>query len=431
MSSWGGSKSSAQGTGALLHRKHRPDYQIALYMGILMLLGLIIMYAIGPQRANVLNVAYGADYSHSYFFTKQIVGVVLSLGVFAALATVPFIFWKKQATNILILGFILCALLVLLGNIMHSGAAQCTLGACRWFVVGPFGTFQPAEFLKFGILLFSASFLASRIKHDLVNSLQDTIVPLGIIVLVALAVIFGIQKDMGTGLTLIAILAAQFIVAGINAKTTTVLIAAAIALIVLFIAIAPHRIQRVMTYFGASSSATADQDSDYHIRHALMAIGSGGLIGVGIGNSVEATGYLPEAINDSVFAIIGETFGLIGTIGVLVAYFALLIRLVKTSDRLADKTEQLVVVGIFGWFGSHVLLNIGAMTNIIPLTGITLPLLSFGGTSMVFMAGILGIAYRMSRYTRFSSKLRGNGNENFERRRGVGRTRDAGRRRPA
>jgi cell division protein FtsW len=233
---------------------------------------------------------------------------------------------------------------------------------------------------------------------------------------------------MGTGITLVAMLAAMIIVAGLNRRMGLAIAGILLALGVLLIVIAPHRIDRVTTFFSGDHT-TSGQSTDYHIEHAKMAIGTGGLFGVGIGNSVEATGYLPEAINDSIFAIMGEIFGFVGLVAILGLFTALLLRLLKVADALVDVRMKILVAGVFGWFGSHVILNVGAMIGIIPLTGITLPLLSFGGTSMVFVAAALGLAFQLSRYTVFGSKLRSNEYEDSQRRRGVGRSRHAGRRR--
>lgn len=410
-------------------RRHRPDYQIILYMGLLMMLGLITMYAIGPQRANVLNNAYGADYDSTYFFFKQTISLVLALVAFAVCATLPFQWFAKHAGKLVVVGFGACALLFLFGNIAHVDAiAQCSLGACRWFSLGPLGSLQPAEFLKFGLLIFMAGFLGARVKQGLLNDKNETLIPLGILVGIALLAIVVIQKDMGTGLTLIAMLVSMLFVGGLKYRTGALLIGVCLVASVLFILMAPHRIDRVVTFFSGDNTSV-DDAGQYHIAHAKMAIGTGGLTGVGIGNSVEATGYLPEAINDSVFAIMGETFGFVGLVAILALFTALLMRLLRVSDNLSDPRSQILVAGVFGWLGAHVVLNVGAMIGIIPLTGITLPLLSFGGTSMVFMAAALGIAFQLSRYTVFGSKLKGNEYENSQRRRGVGRSRDTGRRR--
>lgn len=406
-------------------RRHKPDYRIALYMCLLMMLGLIVMYAIGPQRAQVLNLAYGSDYDGTYFFMKQAISLALAVSVFFIIARVPVNWWQANAKRLFIAGIIASALLAL-GGWFGLGFVQCSLGACRWFDLGPLGSIQPAEFLKFGVLLFGAGFLAYRTKQGVVNDLYKTLIPLAAILLVVAVFVIGIQKDMGTGLVMLAIIASMVLVAGVNARVGMLLAGSAAVLGTLMVIIAPHRVERI-TAFLQGDSATAGDASTYHIAHALIAIGSGGPTGVGIGNSVQATGYLPEAINDSVFAIMGETFGFVGLVIVLILFGALLLSLLKVADRLPGLHEKLIVVGVFGWLAAHVVLNVAAMTGVFPLTGITLPLLSFGGTSMVFIAGALGLAFRLSSYTVHSTVNEGERYENSRSGRGLGRPRYAGR----
>jgi cell division protein FtsW len=407
-------------------RRHRPDYQIALYMGLLMMLGLIIMYAIGPQRANVLNTAHGTDfYTSTYFFVKQTVSLLLALGAFVAMAVIPYSVTKKYAVKILLVGFAACALLAFAGWI-GWGIAQCSNGACRWFDLGPLGSLQVAEILKFGMLAFGAGFLGMRAKQGLINDLHKTLIPFGVVILVAIIFVIGIQKDMGTGISLIAILASMMMVGGVSKRIGALLVGAAVVLGLLLVVIAPHRIERVMTFLQGDDTSV-DDDSNYHIAHAKIAIGSGGFLGVGIGNSVQATGYLPEAINDSVFAIMGETFGFVGLTVILILFTALLLRLLKVTDHLPDIWMKLIAAGVFGWLAAHVILNVAAMIGVFPLTGITLPLLSFGGTSMVFIAGALGLAFQLSRYTIHGSLNKEASYENPSSRRGIGRSRDASR----
>lgn len=422
----------AAGYGAVpVQRQHRPDYQIALYMGLLMLLGLIVMYAIGPQRANVLNSAYGTDfYSSTYFFIKQSVSLLLALVAFAFAAKVPFGLVKQYAPWLLLAGFGASLLLALLGNVLNIEAiTQCTLGACRWFRVPGFGTFQPAELVKLGILVFGAAFLGSRVAKGEMNSLSKTIVPFSAILGIAALFIVIIQNDLGTGLSLATIAGAMLMVAGINARNGALLIGVGVLLIGVFIMIAPHRIERLMTYLQGDDPSASAQDSGYHIKNAKIAIGTGGIFGVGIGNSVQATGYLPEAINDSVFAIMGETFGFVGLLIILFLFTRLLLRLLRMVDYLADPWMRLVVAGVFGWLAAHVFLNVAAMIGVAPLTGITLPLLSFGGTSMIFIAAALGLAFQLSKYTSHSAiQTKEDTSESSSSRRRVGRTRYASRR---
>ncbi|HET8883992.1 MAG TPA: FtsW/RodA/SpoVE family cell cycle protein, partial [Candidatus Saccharimonadales bacterium] len=364
----------------------------------------------------------------TYFFIKQTASVIIALAAFTALALTPYTLLKKYATKILLFGFAACVLLAFAGW-FGLAIAQCSLGACRWFSLGPLGTLQPAEILKFGLLVFTAGFLGMRAKQGLVNDLDKTLIPLGAIILPAVVLVIGIQRDMGTGIAMLALLASMIMVAGISKKIGGMLLIGAVIMGILLIVIAPHRIERVTTFLaGDTTMVSGDADANYHINHAKTAIGTGGLFGVGIGNSVQATGYLPEAINDSVFAIMGETFGFIGLTVILLIFTALLMRLLKITDHLPDMWMKLVVAGVFGWLASHVILNVAAMIGVFPLTGITLPLLSFGGTSMIFIAGALGLAFQLSRYTAHGTTNKETSYEDTSSRRGIGRPRYAGRR---
>ncbi len=404
-------------------RRHKPDYRLPLYMGLLMMLGLIVMYAIGPQRAQVMNAAYGTDFTASYFFGKQALSLLFALAVFVLVSKTPIEWWKKYAKWIF--GFGIAASVVLaLGAAVGAGFVQCSLGACRWFDLGPFGSLQPAEFLKLGLLVLGASFIAHRAKQGVLNDLYKSLIPLGGIMALVVFFVIYVQQDMGTGLVMLAIMVSMLFAGGISLRVGAMVMGALVVLGLLMIVIAPHRIDRVTTFF-QGDAASVDDAGAYHIAHAKIAIGSGGLQGVGIGNSVQATGYLPEAINDSVFAIMGETFGFIGLVVVILLFGALLLGLLRVAGLLPNMHEKLIVVGVFGWLGAHVVLNIAAMTGVFPLTGITLPLLSFGGTSMVFIAAALGIAFQLSSYTNHHIANEGAKYENSRSRRGLGRTRHA------
>jgi len=407
----------------VLSRKHRPDYMLVLFMGLLMMLGLVIIYAIGPQRANVLNNAYGSDYSDTYFFIKQAASLVVALVAFVAMAFVPFKLITKRARGIVMLAIGLCALLAVAGW-ANLGIAQETLGATRWFNLGILGSFQPAEFLKFALLIFIAMFLGNKIRQGKLNDIWETLFPLGVIYLISMLFIVIIQKDLGTGIALTSIIATMLLVGKISVRNGLAVFGILAVLGSGMILTAPHRMERIMTFFqGDNASVSIGDDENYHVEHAKLAIGSGGLFGVGVGNSVQATGYLPEAINDSVFAIMGETFGFVGLVVILALFTALLMQLLKIMDHLSDIRLRLVVAGVFGWLGAHVMLNVASMIGIAPLTGITLPLLSFGGTSMLFIAAALGLVFQLSRFTVHPSSLKEGNNEDFNGRRGIRRSR--------
>jgi cell division protein FtsW len=410
-------------------RKHRPDYMIALYTGILMLIGLVVIYSLGPQRANVLNNAIGSNFSDTYFFVKQLVSLVLAVVAFVVVAMVPYKFVLKHAAKVFIIGLVACIALFA-ASAAGLSIAEATNGASRWFQLGVLGSIQPAEILKFGLLLYLAVFLGARFKEGKVNDLSTSLVPVAVLTGIALLFIVVIQRDLGTGISVSAIVIAMLYMAGMNKKVGLAIAIAAVVIGALFIFTTPHRVERVMTYLQGDNTSTSDADA-YHIEHAKIAIGSGGLTGVGIGNSVQATGYLPEVINDSVFAVLGETFGFVGLVALMAIFVALLLRILKVLDHLVDIRLKLLVAGVFGWFGSHVILNIAAMLGIVPLTGITLPLISFGGTSMIFITAALGLVFQLSQYTVHASRietLEGNKHEDSRSGRRVGRTRYASRR---
>lgn len=372
-------------------RKHKSDRWIGVLTIALLVVGLVVIYAIGPMRVNVLNAAYGSNYGENYFFIHQLINVILSLAVFVVAFKMPYKTIRKFSKLIMLLGLVASAVLAVLAMV-GSGMAKCELGACRWFSLGSL-SFQPAELLKIGLVLYLAGLMSERKKEGRINTM-DFFWPFAVISGLSLLFVVVVQKDLGTGVSLVAIILAMLWMSGVKWQYFWLTVVVAGVLGVVSIISSPHRMERIMTYSGEENS-----DDNYHIENAMIAIGTGGLFGVGIGNSVQATGYLPESINDSVFAVMGETFGFAGLTVIVVGFAALLMRLLKTANYLEDDEEALVVVGIFAWMMAHIGVNIMAMTDIIPLTGITLPLLSYGGTSMLFTAAALGLAMQLSCYT--------------------------------
>ena len=375
-----------------------------------------------------MNYAYGTNYSDTYFFGKQLTSVIIAVVAFSVFYFVPYKwFTGERSKYVLWAGFLSCVLLFLLGSLLHLSFAKETNGAYRWFYLGGLGSFQPSELLKYGILLFLAGFLGRRASQGKINDVHETLVPVGIISALSLLMIVVLQKDLGTGVSLIAIVLSMIIVSGVDWKIIGKILGVVAFCGLVLIFTSPHRIERVMTFIQGDSHKTASgqEDKNYHIQQARIAIGSGGLLGLGIGKSVQATGYLPEAINDSIFAVMGETFGFVGLMAILALFTALLLSILHVAARLPDTTLRLIVAGIFGWIASHVVLNIAAMTGLMPLTGIPLPLLSYGGTSMLFIAAALGLVFQISKYTSHKVLEEGEGGQDLSGRRRLRRTRYA------
>lgn len=416
-----------QRSGSAVVRKHRPDYQLALYTAILMLLGLVIMYAIGPQRASVLNSAMGSSFSDSYFFIKQVVSIVLAAIAFIGMALIPYLVVIKHATTLLIVGLGACVLLAL-ASLMNLPFAEEVNGATSWFSLGVLGSIQPSEILKFGLMAYLAVFLGARAKEGVINDWHKTVLPTLIVVGISLFLVVVLQKDLGTGTVLLAIALTTMFIAGISRRWLLIILVGIVIAGFVVIVTQPHRMARIATFFKGDNTSVEDAGS-YQIEHAKIALGTGGMFGVGIGKSVQATGYLPEVINDSIFAVMGEIFGFVGLASLLALMVALMLRLLRVVEHLVDIRLKLLAAGVFGWFGTHVILNVAAIIGIFPLTGITLPLVSFGGTSMLFMAAALGLTFQLSRYTIHGARLKeATQHEDSRSRRGVGRTRYASRR---
>ena len=395
-------------------RKHKSDLVILFATLGLMALGLIIIYAIGPMRANVLNATYGTDYGTNDFFFGQLRSVGLSLiAFFLAFKVIPYKYIKKYAKPLMIIAIILSGLLWVL-SIIGSSLVKCELGECRWFNFGGL-SFQPAEFLKLAMVIYLADFLSRKKEEGNIGKWREFWLPLLIICGISLFLVVIAQGDLGTGVALISIIFGMLLIAGVPAKQYLIMLALVIVVAVGAVATSSHRMERVDAWM-ATLTGGESSDSTYHIENAMLAIGAGGFFGVGIGNSVQATGYLPESINDSVFAIMGETFGFVGLFLIMVVFGAMLLRMLKVAEGTQALDSRLLIIGVFSWTLAQVVVNIMAMTSLVPVTGITLPLLSYGGTSMVFITFAIGLVLQLSCYTSREVIVK---NEDISSRRGV------------
>ena len=407
-------------------RKHRSDLAILFLTLALMGIGLIVIFAIGPMRANVLNNAYGASYDSNDFFFGQLRSVALALiALIAAFKWIPYKFIKKIAKPLMFISIGLSVLLWFLAAI-GSPLAKCELGECRWFALGSL-SFQPAELLKLAMVIYLADFLARKKASGDIGKFKEFWLPLILICGTSLGLVVVAQGDLGTGVALTAIIFGMLLLSGISAKQYILMLIIVLLVAIGAVATSDHRRERVDVWLTTISGGESS-DSTYHIENAMLAIGTGGLFGVGIGNSVQATGYLPESINDSVFAIMGETSGFLGLCVILLIFAIILWRMLRVAEHTAGSDDRLLIIGVFSWMLAQVVVNIMAMTGLVPVTGITLPLLSYGGTSMIFIAFAIGLVLQLSCYT---SREGINQNEDISSRRGVGRPYHASRRRSA
>jgi cell division protein FtsW len=383
-------------------RRHKPDYILPLLAVALTVLGLIVLFAISPALAAQREVA------ENYFVNRQVIAVLMSVVAFFVVAKIPLNSWKHFEKPLLIAAAVTSLAVRLLGEEVN--------GAYRWIQVGGL-SFQAAELIKFTLLIWLAGFFVSRIREGSLGDFQKTLKPLLIALGVIGAVVAVIQSDLGSAAVMISMMASMAFVAGMPMKK--VLLVGGIVLIggVLAISTTPYRRERLKTFLNPAADC---QTTGYQTCQALIAVGSGGMFGLGLARSVQAYGYLPEAANDSIFAIYAEKFGFIGTTALLALFVALFARIMKIAERAPDDYTRLIAVGVLAWFSVQSMINIGAMLGLLPLKGITLPFISYGGTSLIFVSAALGLVFNISRYTSFriTKTGRGAGYDNSASRRG-------------
>ncbi len=371
-------------------RKHRPDYILLLLCVGMLMIGLIVVYAISPALTEAAHV------SGNYFVGKQLLAIILSLVAFAVTSQLPLSRWQRFAKPLLIMA----AVATLLAIAMPVNP---NYPAHRWVRLGSF-SFQSVELLKFALLIWLSGFLTQRIQGGEITDPQRTLKPLLIILGVIGLFVAGIQSDLGSTGVIVAIMSIMAFIAGIPRKWLGIVMMVIVIGTLLAVAVAPYRVARLTAFTHPEADCV---DSGYQACQALIAVGSGGMFGLGLGRSVQAYGYLPEAANDSIFAIYAEKFGFVGCVVLLAILTGFFYRLKTIAERAPDDFSRLLVIGVLTWLSVQAFINIGAMIGLLPLKGITLPFISYGGTSVVFASAAVGIVFQISRYTNFVSPLDG------------------------
>ncbi len=366
-----------------LGRRHRPDYWLVIICAILLVIGVIVVYAIGPALAVTTHS------SASYYTSHQIIAILLAVVVFFIASSIPIATWKKIYKPIAYLALGATLLAVIL-------PVNPSYPAHRWVRLGGL-SFQSVELVKFAVIIWLAVFLANAIRNNTIKNMRKTLWPILIVVAVLGVIITGAQGDLGSMGVIVAIMAIMAYVAGLPLKKIAIIGCIIVAGLVLAISVFPYRRERLESYLHPSSNCQTA--SGYQACQALIGVGSGGLFGLGLGHSIQAYGYEPEADNDSIFAIYAETFGFFGCLVLLALFSGLFSHLKNIAERVDDDFSRLIVVGVLTWLSVQTIINIGAMIGLLPLKGITLPFISYGGTSIVFFAAAIGIVFQISRYT--------------------------------
>jgi len=345
------------------------DRVLLLLTVLLSVLGLLaVADASAPQALAVFGDSY-------HFAKQQLRWMILGYAALVAGASIHYKTWEKYANSFYILTVILLIIVLL------PGIGNRLLGARRWISLG-FFSFQPAEFAKLSLAMVVA-YAASK-KTDFIKIL-------GIIGFTAALIM--LQPDLGTTIVVVSIGFAQAFVAGaplLYFLLSTLGGGALAAMLVLF---SDYRRARLMTFLQSSADPLGES---YHMRQILFALGSGGLFGAGIGQSRQKQLFLPETASDSVFAVMAEELGFMGSAAILVLLLFFVIRVFKIAKNAPDTFSKVLATGIGIWIGGQMFLNIASMVALIPLTGIPLPFFSYGGSSLVMILFGVGILLNIS-----------------------------------
>ncbi len=355
------------------------DKNLLILIIVFVFLGLTaVADASAPQALN----NYGDKF---YLLKQQFVSAIIGFVVLFVVSKIHYSFWEKIATPLFF------ASLTFLVLVLVPQLGFKALGARRWINLG-FTSFQPSEAVKLCLTIYLAK-VASKNKTALAYFL-----PLALI-----AGLIMLQPDLGTTLVVAIIGLSQIFVSGLPLTYFLGALSLGVLGTYMLILISPYRKERLLSFLQAERDPLG---SSYHIRQILLGLGSGGIFGVGLGASRQKYLFLPESSTDSIFAVIAEELGLIGGLAIILLFAFFTFKGMVLAKNAPDNFSRVLCVGITAWIGGQAFLNIASNVALVPLTGIPLPFISYGGTSLVTVMAACGILLNISKYAPHSTKHR-------------------------
>jgi len=355
------------------------DSALLVVVLALVCIGLVMVYS----ASAFIAVSYYHDVS--YFFQKQLLGALLGLAAMLVTMRVDYRLWRRFSLMGLLIVFPLLVIVLKFGTTAY--------GASRWLTFGSFLSFQPSELAKLMLALYFADWLAR--KGNQVGTFLYGLAPFVILVGAILGLVL-LENDMGTAVVIAGMAAAMFFTAGANISQFLLAMGCG-SLVFMTQAFRGYRYFRMMGFLDPFSNITS---YNLQLYQSLLALGSGGWLGLGLGASRQKTGYLPLPHIDSIFAIIGEELGFIGCAVVVLLFLWLAFRGFRLARRAQDVYGALLATGITTWLVLQVIVNVGSTTGSMPYTGVPLPFISYGGSSLVVSMAAVGVLLNISRYIR-------------------------------
>lgn len=357
------------------------DYNLLFLIIFLLSFGLVMLYS---SSAYISANKYGDD---AYYLKRQLRNIGLGAVMMFIMAKIDYRIWKKFGTLAYFGSFVLCIL------VFMPGIGSSSHGSSRWINLGPV-SFQPSEVAKLGIIIFLAALIEKVPRQmgdwkTLAKIFAMTIPLLGIVA----------YSNLSTAVIIFGIIACMLFVASPKYSHFVILGLLGVAFIVFFILFAGYRGNRVKAWLHPETAG----DSGYQTMMGLYAIGSGGLFGKGLGESLQKLGNVPESQNDMIFTIICEELGLFGAVCLILLFVLLIWRMMVIANNSQDLYGSLLVVGVMAQVAIQAILNIAVVTNTIPNTGVILPFVSYGGTSIIFLMAEMGLVLSVSKGIKLES----------------------------
>lgn len=353
--------------------------------------GLVVFGVIMVASASVVQ-SYDTAGTNNYYLFRQGAFAVVGLIMWWIFQRIDYRYWKRFATIFLGIGILVLFLALVPGIGVEAG------GAKRWINLG-FSTLQSSEVMKFAIIVYLAFWFEKKGRD--IGDFYKTFLPF-VVMLGAVFLLIMQGPDLGTATLTALIAGAMYMGAGATWGQLGMLFFGGLSAVLVLIKAAPYRFRRLLTFLNPGADPLG---AGYHINQSLLAIGSGGIFGLGYGYSRQKYNFLPEAASDSIFAVIGEELGLIGTVFLVLLPFAFIVwRGLVVARRAPDLFGRMLALGITTWIGAQAVLNMGATVGMLPLTGVPLPFISLGGSSLVIMLMAAGILLNISKQTVTTSR---------------------------
>lgn len=361
--------------------KKNMDYILLIAVIVISIFGVIMIYSSSNIWAEYkFNDAFKYLKNQSIFL---IIGIILMI----IISKIPYTYYLDKANILLLVCFFLLILVLI------PGIGSVRNGSRSWFGIGGFGI-QPSEFMKLSLIIFTSKYLAKNEKN--MNNIKKGVFPILLVALLVFTFIM-LEPDFGTGVIIVMSVVGLLFVSGVDIKFFLIaFIFGAIGAVFLIVA-APYRFKRILSFINPWSDPLG---TGFQAIQSLFAIGPGGLLGLGLGNSIQKHFYLPEPQTDFIFAIISEELGFLGIIIVSALFLTIIYRGIKISLNSKDHFSKYLAFGIIFQLSFQTLLNLMVVVSLIPITGVTLPFLSYGGSSLLITLCEMGILLNISRYTR-------------------------------